>query len=255
MNRGPWLACSLRWAPLRRRPAVTWARNRPLPPTSNRPRPPARRRRRDGLSRDPTPRPDPGVPTPRAGLRVQLDRRLLGLDRRWSGAGTRATGRPRTRPTSSSARASCSSTGGRSTTGPTGRALAATGPTATVPWPGARGRVARAPLGGARRLAGGAQRGVAPHPRRGGGPSAVGRREGLSRCAAATRDSARPRRRRGDRRPAFTPRPRRPFTPRPRPPRRPHAAAVAAAACTTSRRRLERGDARARECTATNPRP
>ncbi len=131
-----------------------------------------------------------------------------------------------------------------------------------------RGRVARAPLCGARRLACPAQRGVASHART---PTDLARRAGarsLSRCAAATRDSAGRRRRRlEDRRAGFHAAPAPAFHPAPaahsapstrRRWRRPHAPlADARAPPPTSVAGAEPPSTldRATECTATDPRP
>ena len=214
MNRGLWLVCTCRWAPLRRRPAVTCARNPHLRPTSTRPPrptrwrltgPSTRRRLRQTQSPSISPlrraRGTPGSTGTGTGLAL-------------NGPGTPATGRPRTRPTCSSVRASCSSTGGPSTTAPTGRARAATGPTATdtAAGPplahGARGPLWR-PAPGAPSTT---KDGGARQARR---PGAAPRRAVPSRCAAATPDStgAAPAARAGA--PAFHPAPAPAFHPAP----------------------------------------
>ncbi len=184
MNRGFWLACSLA---LGTAFAASGCYVGPQPPPSGlrRTGPSARRgRRRDRLPDDTASRPDPGVPAARAGLRLQLGRRLLGLDRlrvelerRLLGA--LRPGLPLHRPALPVRRRAA---------GLLPALLAGSrrlpGLRLRIPRPGARGRVARAALCGARRLAW-------PSTTRGGGalrargPGAARRRGVPSRCAAA----------------------------------------------------------------------
>ena len=233
MNRGLWLVCSLSLGTAAAASGCYVGTQPPPPAYVTRPR-----------------RPNPSRATARSTRRRHLPTRSLsisplrpvpatpgstgtGTGPALNGPGTPATGRQRTRPTCSSARASCSSTAGPSTTAPTGRGRAAIGPTATdtavAPrWAhGARGPLWRQAPG-------------APSTTKDGGalqarrPGAAHRRGGRSPCGRAIRDSAGGQRRRlGRERPPFTRRPHRPFTRHPRRARRPRTAAVAAAASTT----------------------
>ena len=259
MNRGLWLASSLSLGvALVASGCYMGPHARLRPPMSNR-RLPRRSRpqRRDGLSRGAAPRPDSRVPAPRAGLRLHLGRRLLGLDRlrlelgrRLLGAG--GPGLPLHRPALRLPRR------------PPGLlpALLAgarrlPGLRLRLPRRGARGRLARATVGGTGRLArpGGSQRRVASHARR---RRLARRSRGARRAWAAepmrgSNPGFRRRRRPAGRlRPAFHPAPAPAFHPAPAPAF--HAAPRRAAAAVAGRHAASSAGA-LRGCTARDPRP
>ena len=126
MNRGLWLACSLALGTAFAA-AGCYMGPQPPPPAYVEPAP-APVAADDGTAYPATPPPTPSRSISRRRRPTVTARSAAtGTGPASSGAGTLATGRPRTRPTSSSARGSCSSTGGRSTTGPIGRVPAAPG--------------------------------------------------------------------------------------------------------------------------------
>ena len=214
MNRGLWLVCSLS---LGTAAAASGCYVGPQPPPPAYVEPPPSPSRWPPTAPStprrlrPTPIPEYQPPAPGPGYAwVNGYWDWTGAEWSW----TPATGRRRTRPTCSSVRASCSSTGAPSTTAPTGRARAATGPMATDTAAGhqlargARGRLWR-PAPGAPSTT---KDGGAPPGRR---PGAALRPAVPSPCAAATQDSTAARRLLEEGRPPFTRRLGRPFTPRP----------------------------------------